>query len=95
MSLNLLLSTIQSAGVGNVGNTLLMIVQSVIEKFTAVEDNRAQEIATLREMIANLEERNLQAIEAYRAEVRREMDVVAESVEKTRRHILDSLGASN
>lgn len=91
MSLHLLLSTIQNAGIGNIPNTILMLINAVIEALSLSDDKHDREVAGLREMIARLEDRNLQALEAYRAEVRREMDVVAESVEHTRDHLLAQL----
>jgi len=95
MSLNLLLQTIQKSGIGNLSNTFALLIHSILEMFTVVDLRHDQEIACLKEMIARLEQRNIDAIEAYRQEIRREMDVVAESVEQTRRNILKSLESQN
>jgi len=60
-------------------NTLIQVVHGCVEAFEDVDEKQDLEISAVKEMVLRSEERQLAALEAYRVEMRRELDVLARS----------------
>jgi len=75
MTLNLISKSLQNGFTGAITNMLLEIVHAVMEQFDATDKKQNDDIASLKEMVARLEDRTSQNLAAVRHGLSVELDL--------------------
>jgi len=81
MTLNLISKSLQNGFTGAIPNILLEIVHAVIEQFHATDKKQNDDIASLTEMVARLEDRTSQNLAAVRHGLSVELDLCRQRVD--------------